>query len=225
MVTRESSGPVGSKTCNNLSNRDFKGAGTGKDTQTNNLTAGGFVGNPDKPASGLDFRLAANSPAINAGMVIPGVTDGSVGAPDVGAYEFGGEEWTAGAGTEPTAPAAPNEFTATAASTHRIHLGWTDNAPNETAYAIERSTNGKTWTPLAALPANAFSYVNVGYNLSARTLYHYRLAATNHYGPSAYASAKATTLAAVKAPVITGPLAATGWASGAFSYTITASND
>src|SRR5688572_11661987 len=45
---------------------------------------------------GLAYRLKAGSPAINTGVVIPGITDGSVGAPDMGAYEFGGTAWTAG---------------------------------------------------------------------------------------------------------------------------------
>ncbi len=189
------------------------------------MTAGGFVGNPDKPVSGLDFRLATNSPAINAGLVIPGVTDGSVGVPDVGAYEFGGVAWTAGAGTEPIAPAAPTDFSATATSGHGLSLGWSDNAFNETAYTIERSSDEKNWIPVATLAADAFSYLDAGFHLKARTAYQYRLAATNAFGRSSYASASVTTPVAVKAPVITSPLAASGWASGAFTYAICASND
>lgn len=46
-------------------------------------------------------QLAMPNPgsgAIDAGLVIPGVTDGFVGqAPDIGAYEFGGEAWVPGA--------------------------------------------------------------------------------------------------------------------------------
>jgi hypothetical protein len=46
---------------------------------------------------GLRFRLRPNSPAIDSGAVIPGVTDGYVGrAPDLGAYKYGGAEWVAG---------------------------------------------------------------------------------------------------------------------------------
>lgn len=52
-----------------------------------------FVGTGD---GGLQFRLQAGSPAINAGQVISGITTGSVGTPDIGAYEYGGEEWEAG---------------------------------------------------------------------------------------------------------------------------------
>ena len=54
-----------------------------------------FVGT-GATGDGLDFRLQSGSPAINAGQVIGGITDGSVGAPDIGAYEFGGEEWVPG---------------------------------------------------------------------------------------------------------------------------------
>ena len=48
------------------------------------------------PASN-NFKLQASSPAINAGAVISGITDGYVGAaPDIGAYEYGGADWTPG---------------------------------------------------------------------------------------------------------------------------------
>ena len=41
-----------------------------------------------------DFHLQSTSPAINKGRVITGVTEGTT--PDIGAYEFGGVDWTAG---------------------------------------------------------------------------------------------------------------------------------
>lgn len=45
----------------------------------------------------FDFRPAAGSPLIDAGAVVPPFTDGFTGsAPDVGAYEFGGDKWVAG---------------------------------------------------------------------------------------------------------------------------------
>lgn len=45
-----------------------------------------------------DFRLRPGSPAIDAGVPIPGITDGYRGAaPDLGAYEYGAPRWTAGA--------------------------------------------------------------------------------------------------------------------------------
>ena len=45
----------------------------------------------------LDFRPKAGSPLIDAGVEINGITDGFTGdAPDIGAYEYGGEHWVAG---------------------------------------------------------------------------------------------------------------------------------
>jgi hypothetical protein len=44
-----------------------------------------------------NYRLNAGSTAIHMGAVIPGITDGYIGdAPDAGAYEYGGTDWTAG---------------------------------------------------------------------------------------------------------------------------------
>ena len=51
-----------------------------------------------------DFTLKAGAPAIDAGVVIPGFTDGYLGsAPDLGAYESGALPWTAGVESEPDA--------------------------------------------------------------------------------------------------------------------------
>ena len=50
-----------------------------------------------------------DSKAIDAGVIVPGITDGFQGkAPDLGAYEFGGPRWTAGADwRDPDAVTAP----------------------------------------------------------------------------------------------------------------------
>jgi len=45
----------------------------------------------------LDFRPRQGSPLIDAGLVIPGITEGFLGkAPDIGAYEFGAPRWVPG---------------------------------------------------------------------------------------------------------------------------------
>lgn len=60
----------------------------------NNLTEDATV---FRNASTGDFYLKEGSNPIEAGKEIPGVTDGYIGsAPDVGAYEFGGNNWVAG---------------------------------------------------------------------------------------------------------------------------------
>ena len=46
---------------------------------------------------GFDFRPKEGSSLIGSGKVIQGVNDDFEGdAPDVGAYEYGGERWVAG---------------------------------------------------------------------------------------------------------------------------------
>ena len=46
----------------------------------------------------MDFRPGADSRLVDAGKIIPGITDGFKGkAPDIGAYEFTGAFWKAGA--------------------------------------------------------------------------------------------------------------------------------
>lgn len=61
-----------------------------------------FVG-PVK--TGLGYALQNTSPAINVGTVISGITDGSIGTPDAGAYEFGATPWVPGyKATSPTPP-------------------------------------------------------------------------------------------------------------------------
>jgi hypothetical protein len=52
-----------------------------------------FVGPGDKFE---DYQLRSTSPAINKGAVIEGITDGSVGVPDIGAFEYGATPWTVG---------------------------------------------------------------------------------------------------------------------------------
>lgn len=44
-----------------------------------------------------NYRLLGTSSAIDAGRVVPGITDGYAGAaPDAGAYEYNGTDWSAG---------------------------------------------------------------------------------------------------------------------------------
>jgi Right handed beta helix region len=89
---------------NNIVYNPSSGSGdllaTGGDTGTvistnlcNSVAQGcAIVANPQfANAAGADFHLQAGSPAIDAGAVIPGITDGYVGsAPDIGAFEYGG---------------------------------------------------------------------------------------------------------------------------------------
>ena len=94
---------------------------------------------------------------------------------------------------------APTNLTATATSSSRIDLAWTDNATAETSYKIERSTDGVSFTQIAILPANYTSYPNQ--NLPAGTTYHYRVRAGGTGIQSPYSNvAMAATQPAPAAP-------------------------
>jgi parallel beta-helix repeat protein len=64
---------------------------------SNNLYLGSSPSSQLVNSTNNDFRLLPTAPALNAGVVIPGYTDGYCGpAPDLGAYELGLMPWTAG---------------------------------------------------------------------------------------------------------------------------------
>jgi hypothetical protein len=75
--------------------------------------------------------------------------------------------------TNPT-PAAPTGLSAVATSPRRIALAWTDNATNETGFAIERSLDAQVgFVPLATLPANATNFADD--SVVTGTTHHYRV--------------------------------------------------
>jgi predicted phage tail protein len=89
-------------------------------------------------------------------------------------------------------PSAPSGLKAAAASKTQINLTWADNSSDETGFKVERSTDGVTYTQLAALAANSKSYAST--SLTGGKKYYYRVRAYNADGNSAYtAVATATT--------------------------------
>ena len=98
------------------------------------------------------------------------------------------------AGSEPP-PSAPPGLSATAISTSRIDLSWTDTS-SETGYRVERSPNGSNnWVEIAILNANQASYSD--FQVAAQQTYFYRVRGLNSGGFSPYSNvASATTPAA-----------------------------
>jgi hypothetical protein len=140
-----------------------------------------------------DFRLVAGSPAIDAGVVIPGITDGYAGsAPDIGAFESGVTPWTAGStltgdptGMNGSSPTAPSGLVASLEPDGRsVRLTWTDNANNETEFRLERSANGDAYQQITILAANVTTYLDA--TLPADVTYTYRVRAGNAFGSSLY---------------------------------------
>jgi len=172
-------------------------------------------------AANLNFRLASGASAsVNAGAVIAGINDAGsasayVGAaPDLGAYEFGGTDWTAGSTVTPPAfppedaaapalavPVAPSGLNATTVlGTNHLTIAWTDNATNEAGFNLERKEGaGGTYVRVATLAANQTSFLDT--DLNAGATYYYRARAFNAAGSSAYSN-ESTGTVAVTAPIV-----------------------
>jgi hypothetical protein len=93
-----------------------------------------------------------------------------------------------------TIPAAPTNLSAVASSVSlAVNLTWTDNANTETAYIVERSSNGgSTWSVLTStLPANTQSYSDT--SVAPLTAYSWHVKATNASGSSAYSNVASAT--------------------------------
>ncbi|MEM6769925.1 MAG: hypothetical protein AAF597_04985, partial [Bacteroidota bacterium] len=96
-----------------------------------------------------DFRPRGDSPLINAGRVIPGITDGFSGmAPEVGAYEADQPLWIPGAqraGSNPTSLLSPNLGP-------RVRAQVFPNPASDRAFVdFETSSNGVlSWQLIAA---------------------------------------------------------------------------
>jgi FtsP/CotA-like multicopper oxidase with cupredoxin domain len=96
-------------------------------------------------------------------------------------------------------PAAPTNLVATLQSGPQIRLTWTDVANNETAYVVERSTNGGAFSVLATLAADSNNYTHNGGTIFAGETYAYRVAAVNGIG-TVYSDTVTIAMAAPNAP-------------------------
>ena len=89
-----------------------------------------------------------------------------------------------------SAPAVPTNLLAAAISTSQIKLTWTDNATDNTGYAIERSTDGVSFSPLTTV-GDVSTYTNSG--LASGAAFYYRLRATNGALLSGYSNISGAT--------------------------------
>jgi parallel beta-helix repeat protein len=181
------------------------------------------------PPIGADFVPQVGSGAIDAGDIIPGVTDGYLGAaPDIGAYETGAPYWTPGASfsappfptPESTSPPpTPAGLTALGTNNPLVNLSWTAPAVPVSYYNIKRSTtNGGPYTTITNVIAGA-SFTDIG--VSTMTSYFYVVSAVNSTGESSNSSqANATPLAPiiVKDNADSGGITITGtWTASTFN--------
>ena len=115
-------------------------------------------------------------------------------------------------------PAAPSGLTATAISTTRIDLAWTDNSNNEDAFEIYRSTDGTTYTFLATAAADATSYSNTG--LTSDTIYYYKVRSRYAGGTTVSSFTTAANATALPTPAAFTAEIGSTWVSGAGTSTV-----
>lgn len=98
-----------------------------------------------------------------------------------------------GGGT-PQAPQAPLNLVATAVSSTRVDLSWTDASSNETEFHVERRIGSSgPFSPHAIVSANVTTYSDTT-NVLPDTTYNYQVKARNAVGDSGYSNiAQATT--------------------------------
>ncbi|MBR4834838.1 MAG: fibronectin type III domain-containing protein, partial [Thermoguttaceae bacterium] len=150
--------------------------------------------------------LAANTTTRTCGGLNPGSTYMYRLA---ATNAYGQSEWATITFKAATAPAAPSDLAMTNynPSTRTATLTWTDNADNETGYLVQSSSDGgKTWKSLTTLAANTTTRSCSG--LNPGSTYIYRLAATNEYGQSEWAT---ITFKASTVPAAPSDLTMTGY--------------
>jgi hypothetical protein len=138
------------------------------------------------------FTQIATVAADVTGYVSTGLDAATAYFYRVRAYNSGGDSPYSNVATATTLdgpPAAPTNLSAAANSTSQITVTWIDRSTNEQGFRLERGTgNGRslTFVEIAALGANAQSYVDTG--VTSNTSYTYRVRAFNGGGTSPYSN-------------------------------------
>jgi len=108
-------------------------------------------------AANNNYRLSSTSPAIDAGIGIKGVTDGYKGkAPDIGAFEYGGEDWTVNVGYNFDNPPNPQLV-----FTDYLYMNRVKNAGFDEKIWLEEKGDGLSeWTKTGTGTASIYVYPN-----------------------------------------------------------------
>lgn len=144
------------------------------------------------------FAVIASLPANSSSYVDSGLTPSSAYRYRVRAVSVGQNSVYTTTGDVTTGPLAPTGLSLGSVTYDSISFSWTDNAPDETAYEIERC-EGASCNTYASL-TNALPVGTTGYTdntVSGNTTYRYRIRALSAAGGSAYlTSGNITTLVA-----------------------------
>jgi hypothetical protein len=116
-------------------------------------------------------------------------------------------------------PAAPTNLQGGVTASTQVTLTWKDNSVNETAFAIERSTDGVNFTLINWAPTNATSFTDSG--LTAGATYYYRVKATGTLADSGYTNVVAITVGTPVTPAAPSNLTASATGRGQINLTWT----
>jgi hypothetical protein len=87
-------------------------------------------------------------------------------------------------------PAAPTNLIAMVEPNGQVNLAWKDNSNNESAFQIERSSDGIIFVVIATTPTNTHNYKDI--NTVIGQTYYYRVAAKSNVGLSNYSNVVTT---------------------------------
>ena len=152
-----------------------------------------------------DLRLAAASPAVDAGVVIPGINDGFIGsAPDLGAYEVGQALPIYGLrspGEIDSTPPVISGVVLSAITTSGATISWTTDEGADTQLEYGLTTAYGTTTVLDSHLITAHSMVLTG--LTANTTYHVRARSRDAAGNLATSADQVLVVPTVSTPGVT----------------------
>jgi hypothetical protein len=139
-----------------------------------------------------DFRLQADSPAIDAGVNTGISRDiASIPRPQGAAYDLGAHEWRTAGPPDTEAPSRPTNVTAGAESPSRIELSWSAAGDNVgvTSYKVYRSsTSGGPYTEVGSTSSTGYSDTG----LTPSATYHYVIRAFDAAGNGSANSTEAS---------------------------------
>jgi hypothetical protein len=143
-------------------------------------------------AASDDYRLQPGVPAIDAVAASVDVATDRLGttrpqgpASDIGAYERLVDASPPSASL-PAAPSGLNVRARLPRGKASVTLSWRDNATDETAFELQRSGNGASFTTLASPAADTTTFADQ--TVARGTTYWYRVRAVNAAGASAYSA-------------------------------------
>ncbi|MBI4976279.1 MAG: T9SS type A sorting domain-containing protein [Spirochaetes bacterium] len=137
-----------------------------------------------RSTNGVSYTLITTASANATNYIDTGMLPNIVYYYKIAATNVFCETWRIGPVTAMLSPPAnPTGLSAVLLSATNAVLSWIDNASNESGVCVYRSTNGVTYTLMAALAANTTNTIDTG--LSFDVTCYYKIAVTNMFGTSA----------------------------------------